>query len=101
MHRCLTYSEKSFRLSFIRIDDNFEVDLVVERAGLPTLLFEIKSTERVNESHTTTLVKVKQDIKNSKAILVSNDSIEKSINGVDCIHWKKAFVEFGLVDCML
>jgi hypothetical protein len=51
-------SERSPSLSFVRIDDNVEVDLVIERPGLPTYLIEIKSTDRIHEAHVRSVKKV-------------------------------------------
>ena len=96
IYRSFHYSEIDFKLSFIRIDDNFEIDLVIERPGMPIMLLEIKSTDRIHPSHTKGLVAVSKDIKNSVPLLISNDPIEKKIAGVTCLHWKNIFAEIGL-----
>lgn len=96
IRRLLIYSEKSFRISFIRIDDNFEIDLVIERSGMPTFLIEIKSTDRVHDIHVNTLSKFSKEIKNSIPILLSRDRINKKINGVHCLHWKDSIEELGI-----
>lgn len=38
IHRRLVYSEQQFSLSFIRITEDIEIDLVIERALRPTVL---------------------------------------------------------------
>ena len=95
--RLLTYQEKSFDLSFIRLDDDIEVDLILERAGLPSCLIEIKSTDRINESHLKSINTVKSLIKNSKAYVFSNDSIPKLIGDVTCLHWSEGLKEIGVL----
>lgn len=96
IHRLLTYSEKSFKLSFIRVDDDLEIDLVLERAGLPTYLIEIKSTKQVNENHIGVLEKYSKEIKNSIPILLSQDEIKKKVRSVLCMHWREGIVELGI-----
>jgi predicted AAA+ superfamily ATPase len=94
--RLLTYSETSFKLSYIRLDDNLEVDVIIERAGQPTYLIEIKSSDRISETHVKSLKKVSSLINKSIPILISRDKIEKKIDGVSCIYWKNVFKEIGL-----
>jgi predicted AAA+ superfamily ATPase len=97
IRRLLVYSERSHHLSFIRIDEHLEIDLVIERPGLPTYLVEIKSTERVNESHVKSLVKYCSEIKNSVPVLLSRDKVSKSIDGVNCFEWQQGLKEMGVV----
>lgn len=87
IYRLLTYSEKSFKLSFIRVDDNQEVDLVLERAGYPTYLIEIKSTTYVNDNHIGAINSYQKNIKNSVAYLFSLDKAPKKIGNTNCLHW--------------
>lgn len=96
IRRLLSYSEKSHHLSFIRIDENLEIDLVIERPGLPTYLVEIKSTDRVNESHVKSLVKYSSEVRNSVPVLLSRDKISKTIEGVSCFEWQQGFREIGI-----
>lgn len=93
IYRLLTYSEKSFKLSYIRVDDNEEIDLIIERPTLPTYLVEIKSTNFVNENHIGVISKYSKDIKNSIPLLLSTDEVAKKINGVTCLHWKDGIGE--------
>jgi predicted AAA+ superfamily ATPase len=96
IRRLLIYSEKSHHLSFIRIDENLEIDLVIERPGLPTYLVEIKSTDRVNESHVKSLVKYHSEIRNCVPVLLSRDKASKTIEGVNCFEWQQGFREIGI-----
>lgn len=96
IHRLLTYSEKSFKLSFIRVDDNLEIDLVVERAGCPTYLIEIKSTSSVNENHLGVLERYGNEIGNSITLLLSQDKVAKKIGKVTCLHWEKGIEELNI-----
>jgi len=96
IHRLLTYSERSFRLSFIRIDDNLEIDLVIERAGLPTYLIEIKSTTHVTDAHTRTLERYSKEISGCVSLVLSQDKIAKKIGSVTCLHWLEGIEELGI-----
>lgn len=98
INRILTYQEKNFKLSFIRVDENQEVDLIIERSGLPTYLIEIKSSDRVHEDHVVSLKKELKNIKNAVAVVISNDKLEKTIDGVQCLFWRNAFKEIGISD---
>ena len=92
-HRMLTYAERSFRLSFLRIDAKNEIDLIIERQGKPTYIIEIKSTDRTHEGHLESLRKLGPSIKNSTPMLISRDPIKKIIDGVHCLPWQDAIQE--------
>jgi predicted AAA+ superfamily ATPase len=94
--RLLNYSEKSFKLSYLRVDDNLEIDLILERSGQPTYLIEIKSTTFVNENHTGVLEKYSSLIPNSVPLLFSQDSSRKKIGKVTCLHWREGIREIVL-----
>jgi len=94
--RLLSYSEKSFNLSFMRVDDDLEIDLILERPQLPSYLIEIKSTDRVNDSHLRSLKKVAPSIKGSIPVLLSRDPIERKVDNILCLHWKNGLKEIGL-----
>jgi len=95
-HRRLNYSEKSFKMSFIRIDEKNEVDLIIERSGMPTCFIEIKSTEKVHEGHIQSLLKLQSEAKNPELFLFSRDPIAKMIDGVNCLPWENGIKEIGL-----
>jgi predicted AAA+ superfamily ATPase len=95
-YRLLTYSEKSFSLSHLRIDDDIEVDLVLERPGMPTFLIEIKSTDRVHEAHGKGLRIIGDKLGHAKRILLSRDRVAKQIDGITCLHWKEGLREIGV-----
>lgn len=88
--RGLTYAERSFQLSHLRVDDNQEIDLVIERVGMPIDLVEIKSADRVHEAHLRSLTKLAPSIPNSRCWLVSRDPIRREIEGVHCLPWHEA-----------
>ena len=97
IYRLLTYAERSFKLSFLRVDDNVEIDLIIERPGLPTYFIEIKSTDRVNETHIKSLRTLSSSIQSSKPILLSRDPVSRTIQGIPCLSWKEGLKEIGVV----
>lgn len=88
IRRLLTYAERQFKLSFLRLDDSIEIDLIVERNNSPTFLIEVKSTDRVHEGHVQALRKLGPSIKNSQCLLLSRDPNAKMIEGISCMDWQ-------------
>ncbi len=92
-HRLLTYAERSFKMSFFRVDEKTEIDLIIERPKMPTYLIEIKSTDHVHSSHVETLKKISPLIKNSFPIVLSRDPLRREIEGVLCSPWQQGMAE--------
>jgi predicted AAA+ superfamily ATPase len=88
-HRRLTYQEKQFKLSYLRVDENLEIDLIIERGDAPPILIEIKSANRVNEHHAKALLTLGSDFKASKRYLISNDPDTKDYSGVLACPWRE------------
>jgi predicted AAA+ superfamily ATPase len=49
IRRRFSYSDPDARLAYVRTKDDAEVDLVIERAGEPRFLIEIKSSAQIHE----------------------------------------------------
>lgn len=96
IYRLLTYSERSFSLSFIRVDNNLEVDLILERAGMPTALIEIKSTTHATDLHTKSVELYMKEIPNSLGYVFSLDPTPKKINSVVCLPWREGIKELAI-----
>ena len=90
------YYRKDYKFSYLRTKDNAEIDLIVERPGLPIALIEIKSTHLIDESHVNTVRGFASDIKNSEAFCLSLDRNNKKIGAVNCLYWKDGVSELGL-----
>ena len=76
--------------------DNAEVDLIVERAGLPTLLIEIKSGIAVRDEELNNLRRFKSDIGNCEAICLYRGADRLSSEGIPILPWQQGIKEFGL-----
>ncbi|MFC1586087.1 ATP-binding protein [Fibrobacterota bacterium] len=91
--RLLTYSEKQFKLSFLRVSETQEVDLIVEKGSGEVFLCEIKSTDRVDSRYTQSLKVLSKDFPNSKSRLISNDPTTRQLGQVLALHWTAAIKE--------
>jgi predicted AAA+ superfamily ATPase len=91
-----SYLRKDFRFSYLRTKDDAEIDLVVERPGLPLAFVEIKSAERVGERDTRTLERFCGDFGKAEAFCLSRDPGVKRIGAVRALPWEKGLGELGL-----
>lgn len=89
LHRLLTYRGKQFRLSFLRVKEDLEIDLIVERGRSAPALVEIKSSAKVDERHAKGLLTLGADFKSSRQFLISNDPDTKRFSNVLACPWKE------------
>jgi predicted AAA+ superfamily ATPase len=86
-----------WQFSYLRTKDDLEVDLIIEKPRGKPILIEIKSTAKIKHEDLNSLVKIKKDLNHEQAYLLSQDEIEKEIDGIRCIPWNKGLREiFGL-----
>ena len=90
--RNLEYTERQYKLSFLRINENQEIDLIVEK-GNEVFLCEIKSTQKVDDRHAHSLKTLAGDFAGAKPRIISNDPVTKKIEGVLAVHWRQAIIE--------
>ncbi len=96
--RLNSYFEKDYRFSYLRTKDDAEIDLIIERPGLPLALVEIKSTEQADERDIRTLHNFKKDMgPNVETFCLSRDPIPKIIDGISLLPWKEGFKALGLL----
>ncbi|MBI5299264.1 MAG: ATP-binding protein [Deltaproteobacteria bacterium] len=96
MMRLNDYKKTDFRFYYLLTKDGAEIDLIVERPGLPDILIEIKSSNRVDERDTQTVEKFLRDFNRAEAYCFSNDPTSKKIGSVLALHWQKGLQEIGL-----
>lgn len=96
IHRLNIYLKKDWALSYLRTKDDAEIDLILDRPGMPPALVEIKSSRQVDESAVATVARFQRDMKKSEAFCLSLDPVAKKINGVSCLPWRKGLGELGL-----
>lgn len=90
LHRRLTYQGKQFKLSYLRVKEDLEIDLIIERGKLAPTLVEIKSANRVDERHAKGLMTLGDDFKSPKQYLISNDPDIKRFSNVMAYPWAEA-----------
>jgi predicted AAA+ superfamily ATPase len=95
IHRLNQTFKKDCSFSYLRTKDDAEIDLIVERPGMPLALVEIKSKDRVDERDCTTLRRFSKDFARAQPFLLSNDPIAKKIGSVVCLHWQEGIAELG------
>ncbi len=90
IRRRLTYLDKQFSLSYMRVSDDTEIDLIIEQSSKARWIIEIKSTTSVDERHVRALATLREDFKDAKALVISNDPAAKKFSGIDALHWTQA-----------
>lgn len=92
-----SYGRRDFRFSYLRTKDGAEIDLIVERPGLPAVLIEIKSSDRVDDRDTRALERFLPDFPKAEAFCLSRDTRGKKIGRVSALPWNEGLKEIGLV----
>ena len=85
--RLSSYARNDFSFSYLRTKDDAEIDLIVERPGMPTALIEIKSTSRLNDDDVAVIKRFLPDFPGAKAFCLSLDPHPKVLHGVECLFW--------------
>ncbi len=85
----LEYSFKQYQLSFLKTKDGAEIDLIVERAGKPTFLIEIKSASVVREEEVRNLKNFSKDIASSTPLCLYNGTAAICFGEVECVPWQE------------
>jgi predicted AAA+ superfamily ATPase len=88
------YFKSEYRLTYLQTKDNFEIDLVVERPGLPLLLVEIKSATQIQDNMLTNLKKIKKDFPEAATICLSQDIYAKEADGIRMLPWQQGIIEY-------
>jgi uncharacterized protein len=96
IYRLASYLRKNWRFSYLRTSGETEVDLIIERPGMPTALVEIKSSKQVGSETINVLAKLKQEIQNSEAVVLSQEAEPRISSGVEVLPWMKGLETLGL-----
>lgn len=87
IRRRLSYSDPDARLSYVRTKDDAEVDLVIERAGQPLCLVEIKSSVQVHEEDLRVLSSFATEL-NASALCLCCETSARQIGNVTVLPWR-------------
>lgn len=91
------YYNLEYRFSYLKTKDDAEIDLVVERPGLPILFIEIKSSKHITEEDMSSLSKLAQDfskIQPCEAVCFSNDPNPKQFEVVTVYPWQEGIKKY-------
>jgi predicted AAA+ superfamily ATPase len=89
-----SYYHREYRFSYLKTKDDAEIDLIVERPGLPLLFIEIKSSDNVQAAHLSTLRKMASDFGNCEAICISCDPYPKVLDGIKVFPWREGIKQY-------
>ena len=85
-----------YRFSYLRTKDGVEIDVVIERPGLPTALVEIKSATRTTAGDSRRLRPFLADIPGSTGFCLSLDPTRRLVDGVLHVPWQEGLEVLGL-----
>lgn len=89
-----SYYHPEYRFSYLKTKDDAEIDLIVERPGLPLLFIEIKSSDQVQQEDLRSFISLTSDFKNCESICFSNDIHRKKYGVVTVIPWYIGIKQF-------
>jgi predicted AAA+ superfamily ATPase len=90
------YFRRDYRFSYLRTPAGLEIDLVIDRPGLPVALVEIKSTGHAGDEECSATNSFVKDIPGSAGFCISRDPHRKKIGSTLCIPFYDAAKELGL-----
>lgn len=89
-----SYFFSEYRFSYLKTKDDVEVDLIVDRPGLPPLFIEIKSASQVTKDNLRSFIQLTKDFKDCEAVCFSNDPHVKQIEHVTVFPWQEGIKKY-------
>lgn len=88
--------EKKFRFSYFRTKDDVEIDLIIERPGMPLALVEIKSKKKNDPEDAKALENIGLEIGQCECFVLNDSAQATNINKVKFRPWREGIEEiFG------
>lgn len=97
IHRLNHYCRDKYHLSYVRTKDGQEIDLVLERAGEPTILIEIKSTSTVQTRHLKHLNNIAKDFENCTKLCLSQEAVARKEGDILIMPWQQGLQQLNLL----
>lgn len=88
------YFKPEYRFSYLKTKDDAEIDLIVDRPGLPHLFIEIKSSRIVNEAHLTNLKVLSQDFGECETVCFSQDPYVRKLSDITIYPWMDGVIKY-------
>lgn len=86
------YSE--YKFSYLMTGAGLEVDLVVERPGMPKLLIEIKSSREIFDTDLSSLKSIAEGLGNCEVVCFSNEPRQKRIGNIMVYPWEEGIKHY-------
>ncbi|MBC7421638.1 MAG: ATP-binding protein [Bdellovibrio sp.] len=95
--RLIQYNQPDWQIFYLRTKDDFEIDVIIDRPGLPRVFIEIKSTNNIsNESFVGLSRFAKETGLKSEYYILSQDSAAFIKDGISFLPWQRGLAEIGL-----
>lgn len=95
------YYSLDYRFSYLCTKDDAEIDLIVDRPGLPYLFIEIKSGKDIISQSLKSLKQLATDFQNCEAVCFSRDRYIKKYENITVYPWKEGIKKFFTKQLML
>ncbi len=93
----LEYKRARPNLSYLLTKDGAEIDLIVERAGEPTICLEIKSGSILHPGELSNLSELASKIKNAKAVCLYTGDFPQVVDGVEVLPYRSGLKDLGFM----
>lgn len=97
-YKLANYFYPEYKFSYMMTKDEAEIDLVVDRPGLPLLFIEIKSKNSVSAENLRSFQQLVNDFPNCDAICLSTDTYIKKINNITIYPWMEGIQKYFYKD---
>lgn len=85
-----SYLNKNFKLSYLKTNNGFEVDLIIERYGKKDLFIEIKSSRSSENLKISSFIKFKEENPEFDYMCLYNGNSATNLKGLDILPWRIA-----------
>ncbi len=89
-----SYFYPEYRFSYLKTKDDVEVDLIVERPGMPHLFIEIKSANHISQPMIQSFINITKDFGECEAVCFSKDKELKKYDNVTIFHWEEGVKKY-------
>jgi predicted AAA+ superfamily ATPase len=88
-HRMNSYLQADYQFSYLRTNNDAEVDLIAEKKGSPTWAIEIKSSDEIDPVDIRKLKQLAKDLPNCTPAFFCNAKEARKIEGVYVLPWRE------------
>ena len=90
IYRRLKYARLEFDLSYLLTKDGAKIDLILSNKAYPTILIEIKSSDRIHQGDVRPLRHFANDFKPCQCYLFSRDPVAQSFDpNIQALPWEQ------------